>query len=108
MGEHDNKFDAEKFKEVLEAFSEKIPALLNSLTDVLYGKESAGKYGAAIAGFYRTLRDSGMNDEQAFRLTEQYMSSLNLGKMIAQAMGGRGGKEEKRWHVEVGKPGDSE
>ena len=108
MGEHENKFDADKFKEVLEAFSEKIPALLNSLTDVLYGKESAGKYGQAIAGFYRTLRDSGMNDEQAFRLTEQYMSSLNLGKMIAQAVGGRGGKEEKRWHVEVGKPGDSE
>src|SRR2546428_11523697 len=104
MSEHDNKFDADKFKEVLEAFSEKIPALLNSLTDVLYGKESAGKYGAAIAGFYRTLRDSGMNDEQAFRLTEQYMSSLNLGKMIAQAVGGRGGEEEKRGERGGGEP----
>ena len=103
-----NQMSADDVKELLGIFSEKIPALLNSLTDVLYGKTSAEKYGLAIANFYRTLKDSGMTDEQAFRLTEQYMSSLNLGKMIAQAVGGRGGKEEKRWHVEVGKPGDSE
>jgi len=79
--------DAEELKEILAVVSEKIPALLNSLTDVLYGKSSAEKYGQAVANFYKTLRDSGMTDEQAFRLTEQYMSSLNLGKIIEQAVG---------------------
>ena len=60
--------DPEQVKELLGLLSEKIPALLNSLTDVLYGKASAEKYGQAVANFYRTLKDSGMNDEQAFRL----------------------------------------
>ncbi len=87
MGEHHT--DAEEVKEILGVVSEKVPALLNSLTDVLYGKTSAEKYGLAVAGFYKTLKDSGMTDEQAFRLTEQYMSSLNLGKIIEQAVGKR-------------------
>jgi hypothetical protein len=95
---------ANELKEMLEVATQKIPALLNSLTDVLYGKVSAAKYGEAVANFYRTLKESGMTDEQAFRLTEQYMSSLNLAKIIGQAVGGRQGKGEKHWRVEVGKP----
>jgi len=84
----------EEVKELLEAFSEKIPALLNSLTDAIYGKDASAKFGAAVADFYRTLKGSGMTDEQAFKLTEQYMSSLNLGGMIAKAMGKRREGEE--------------
>jgi len=90
MAEKDKAEKAEELKEVLAVVSEKIPALLNSLTDVLYGKTSAEKYGQAVANFYKTLRDSGMTDEQAFKLTEQYMSSLNLGGIIGQAVGGHG------------------
>ena len=77
----------EEVKELLEAFSEKLPALLNSLTDSIYGKEASAKFGAAVADFYSTLKKSGMTDEQAFKLTEQYMSSLNLGGIIAKAVG---------------------
>ncbi len=90
----------EDIKEVIAVASDKIPALLNSLTDVLYGKNSAEKYGQAIANFYKTLRESGMTDEQAFKLTEQYMSSLSLGKIVEQAVGQRhhGGS----WHGHAG------
>ena len=42
-GEEMSDNDAEEVKEILEVVSEKIPALLNSLTDVLYGKEQATK-----------------------------------------------------------------
>jgi len=76
-------------KEMLEVFSEKVPTLLNSLTDAIYGKDASAKFGAAVADFYKTLKGSGMTDEQAFKLTEQYMSSLNLGGMIAKAVGKR-------------------
>src|SRR2546427_8877957 len=95
--------NAEEMKELLGLFSEKVPALLNSLTDVLYGKASAEKYGQAVSNFYRTLKDSGMTDDQAYRLTEQYMSSLNLGKIIeaggserGRPPGSEGGREEIR------------
>ena len=88
------EFEPEDFKEILNVVGEKIPSLLNSLTDAIYGKEASTKFGTAIANFFKTLKDSGMTDEQAFKLTEQYMSSLNLGGMIAKAFAHRGEGEE--------------
>ena len=85
--EEHGMMNADEVKELLEAFSEKIPTLLNSLTDAIYGKDASAKFGAAVADFYQTLKETGMTDEQAFRLTEQYMSSLNIGGMIANAVG---------------------
>jgi hypothetical protein len=76
--------DVEEVRELLSIVSEKIPALLNSLTDVLYGTEAAAKYGQAVAGFYRNLRDSGMTEDQAFELTKTYMANLNLAGMIGK------------------------
>ncbi|MFQ6107738.1 MAG: hypothetical protein ACE5QF_09195 [Thermoplasmata archaeon] len=93
--------DAEEVKEILEVVSEKIPALLSSLTDVLYGKEQATKYAQAVAGFYKALKESGMTDEQAFELTQAYMSSLNLPGMIGKAIGGK-----KQMKIKVGDEDD--
>ena len=87
MTEGKNGMRAGEMKEMLEVFSEKVPAILNSLTNAIYGKDASAKFGAAVADFYKTLKGSGMTDEQAFRLTEQYMSSLNIGGMIANAVG---------------------
>ncbi len=87
--------DAEEVKEILTVVADKIPALLTSLTDVLYGKDQAAKYGEAVAGFYSSLKAAGMTDAQAFELTQQYMSSLNIPGMIGKAMsGGFGGGED--------------
>ncbi|HLE53852.1 MAG TPA: hypothetical protein VI999_01240 [Thermoplasmata archaeon] len=94
MSDEGHDFKPEDLKEIMSVISEKIPALLNSLTDTIYGKDASAKFGTAVANFYKTLKDSGMTDEQAFKLTEQYMSSLNLGGMIAKAFSHRGGREE--------------
>lgn len=93
--------DAEEVAEILEVVSEKIPALLNSLTDVLYGKDQAMKYAQAVAGFYKALKESGMTDDQAFALTETYMSNLNLAGMIGDAMGGK-----RKMKIRVGDEND--
>ncbi len=90
MPEKEHEFKPDDLKEILNTVSEKIPALLNSLTDTIYGKDASAKFGQAVANFYKTLKDSGMTDEQAFKLTEQYMSSLNLGGMISKAFAHRG------------------
>ena len=87
MTDREHQMDPEAMKEMLEAFSEKIPTILNGLTNAIYGKDASAKFGAAVADFYKTLKGSGMTDEQAFKLTEQYMSSLNLGGMFAKAFG---------------------
>lgn len=94
MSEEEHNFKPQDLKEVMNVISEKIPALLNSLTESIYGKDASAKFGTAVANFYKTLKDSGMTDDQAFKLTEQYMSSLNLGGMIAKAFSHRGEREE--------------
>ncbi len=86
--------DPEQIKDILNFIGEKLPVLLDDLTNAIYGKEASTKFGSAVSNFYRTLKDSGMSDEQAFKLTEQYMSSLNLGGTIAKAISSRGRVED--------------
>lgn len=88
-------FDPGAFREALDALGEKIPALLRGLTETIHGKDEALKFRSAAGNFYRTLKGSGMTDEQAFRLTEQYTSSLNFGGRIAEALAHR--REGEGW-----------
>jgi len=102
--------DVDDVKGIFAVFSEKLPPLLNSLADVLYGKEQSVKYGQAVAGFYKSLKDSGMTDEQAYELTKQYMSAMNLGGMIGQAIrgGGGGGGQGLAFKIKKGDRGDED
>jgi len=92
MGE--DKEDVEELREVLTIVSEKVPALLNQLADVLYGKDRAQQYAKAVAAFYKELKDAGMSEEKAFQLTQDYMSAMNVGKLMGghgiPGMGGHG------------------
>jgi gamma-glutamylcysteine synthetase len=80
----EDKEDVENLKEILTVVSEKVPQLLSQLADVLYGKERAAQYGKAVATFYKELRDAGMSNEQAYALTQEYMSAMSLGKMMGE------------------------
>jgi hypothetical protein len=79
--------DPEKIKEILDIVSEKVPGLLKELSDVLYSPEQAKQFGVSIATFYKELKEAGMSDEEAFQLTQQYMSTLNLAKSMHGKMG---------------------
>ena len=81
---HDNEQmpDPEKIKEILNVVSDRVPELLRSLGDVLYGPDQAKKFGKAAAVFYKELKGTGMSDEQIFELTRQYMSSLSIGNVV--------------------------
>jgi len=82
MHNHDEMPDPEKIKEILEVVSEKVPGMLKELSQVLYGTDQAKNYGIAISTFYKELKNAGMMDEQAFELTKEYMSTLNLGSIF--------------------------
>jgi len=86
MSEHNNMPDPQKIKEILDVVGEKIPGLLKTLSELLYGAQSAKQYAAAAATFYKELKAAGMTEEQAFELTQQYMSTLNLGNLMGRAM----------------------
>ena len=84
MSNHEGMPDPEKIKEILDVVSEKIPGLLKQLSELLYGPKSAKQYAEAAAIFYKELKSAGMTDEQAFELTKQYMSTLNLGNLMGR------------------------
>jgi hypothetical protein len=79
----------EDIKEILDVVAEKIPDLLEKLSDILYSQENAVKYGDAVATFYKRLIDAGMDNDQAFQLTEKYMSSLSPMSAMSDAMSKR-------------------
>lgn len=84
MHEHDefDMPDPEKIKEILNIVSDKIPELLKELSGVLYSPEQAKQFGLAGATFFKEMKAAGMTDEQAFTLTNQYMSTLSFGSAM--------------------------
>ena len=84
----DDKQDAKEVKEILEVVSVEIPKLLESISNVIYKSENAEVMGKSIAAFYKQMKEAGMDEKQAFELTQQYMKSFSLGGMISSAIGG--------------------
>jgi len=82
MHEHNEMPDPEKIKEILNVVSDKIPELLKELSGVLYSPEQAKQFGLAGATFYKELKAAGMTDDQAYALTQQYMSTMSLGSAM--------------------------
>jgi len=74
--------DADKIKDILDVVTEKVPGLIKELSNLLYSPGSSKNFALSAATFYKELKAAGMNDEQAFELTKQYMSTLSLGNMF--------------------------
>ncbi len=101
--------DAEEVKEILDAVSEKVPKLLNDITEALFSAEKAEKFGESVAKFYKSLIEAGMDTDQAFELTQKFMDSSSPGGMISKALGGLGGgggNIHKEVHIHGGHDND--
>ena len=93
--------DAQEVKEILEVVSEKVPKLLEEITEALFSPEKAEKFGETVAKFYKSMVDSGMSPDQAFELTQKFMDSSSPGGMIANALGGLGGSGNVHKEVHI-------
>ena len=98
MGPHDRRYDhqmpdPEDIKKILDAVGDRVPELLKKLSSVLYDLEQAKKFGKAAGTYFQELKSMGMSPEQAFELTRQYMSSLNVGQVFSHV-----GKDHKFHH----------
>jgi hypothetical protein len=80
--------DAEEVSEILDAVSDKVPKLLNDITEALFSAEKAEQFGESVAKFYKSLIEAGMDSDQAFELTQKFMDSSSPGGMISKALGG--------------------
>ena len=75
--------DAEEIKEILGAVSTEVPALIKSIIGAVFSEEAGRNMGKAAASFYKELKDSGMPDNVAVKMTEDYISVFtSLGDLL--------------------------
>ncbi len=85
--EKNGKNKGEDVGEILAAVSEHVPKLLNEITEALFNAEKTEAFAESVAKFYKSMIDSGMDEERAFELTNKFMDSSSPGGMISKVLG---------------------
>jgi len=91
--------DVEELREVLKVISEfidKLPKLISELMEAIYATDIGEKLGKSIGEYYKKLKESGIPEEVAIRLTENYARESQtpmkiLGELIARLSGSKSG-----------------
>lgn len=85
------KMDAENVKEILGVVSSEVPALVKSLLASVFSEEAGKSMGKAAAAYYKELKNGGIPEQVAVKMTEDYMKTFtSLGNMLR----GGGRREE--------------
>ena len=81
--EKDTKTEAKEVKEILSAVSTEIPTLIKSVLSSVFSEEAGRNMGKAAAAYYKELKNGGLPDQVAVKLTEDYMRTFtSLGDMM--------------------------
>ena len=84
--ERDPKRDAEEVKEILSVVSTEIPALIKSIVASVFSEDAGRSMGKAAAAYYKELKDGGLPESVAVKLTEDYMRTFtSFGDLLRHA-----------------------
>jgi hypothetical protein len=85
----DRKMEPENIKEILSVVSSEVPALIKSLLASVFSEEAGRNMGKAAAAYYKELKNGGLPEQVAVKLTEDYMRTFtSIGDML-RSSGGR-------------------
>ncbi len=93
--------DVEELKEVMNTLKDTVPALIKGIVDALYSSQSAEDFGKQVADFYKSMIEAGMNNEQAFELTKQFMESRDIVGILKKVLSEGNWGKWKNENVEV-------
>ncbi|MGA2308074.1 MAG: hypothetical protein ABSG57_00825 [Candidatus Bathyarchaeia archaeon] len=89
----DRKMDPENIKEILSVVSSEVPTLIKSLLASVFSEEAGRNMGKAAAAYYKELKNGGLPEQVAVKLTEDYMRTFtSIGDMLRSSGGGRHGE----------------
>lgn len=75
--------EAEEVGAILQVVSKELPSLIKGLVSAVFSEEAGREMGKAAGAFYNELKDRGMPDEIAVRMTENYVSVFtDLGNIM--------------------------
>ncbi|HKZ94033.1 MAG TPA: hypothetical protein VJ249_05575 [Candidatus Bathyarchaeia archaeon] len=99
------KLGAEEIKQILGVVSTEVPGLIKSIIASVFSEEAGKSMGKAAAAFYKELKDGGMPDAVAVKMTEDYVGVFtSLGDMLKKG----GGSGKIQLGVGKGKQGEHE
>ncbi|MEM0358208.1 MAG: hypothetical protein QXL77_07565 [Candidatus Bathyarchaeia archaeon] len=100
--EKEEKEDIEELREVLSVVSKEVPALIKGIIGSIFSEEAGRDMGRAAAAFYKELKEAGLPEDVAVKMTEGYMSAfMSLGEVLKQAVGGGKKVESKELEKEI-------
>jgi len=83
------RVDANEVKQILGVVSTEVPGLIRSIIASVFSEEAGRSMGKAAAAFYKELKDGGMPDAVAVKMTEDYIGVFtSLGDILKKAGGG--------------------
>lgn len=94
----DKQPSAQEVKEIMNVISTEIPKLLESISDTMYSQDKAENFAKSVAAFYKSMKDAGMDDKQAYELTQKFMANFSVGGMIGQFFQGKAWEGKKEGH----------
>ncbi|MBU1158576.1 MAG: hypothetical protein KKE24_04475 [Candidatus Thermoplasmatota archaeon] len=94
MTEMGDDMKPQEIKELLQVVGTEIPKLVESIMKTMYNAENAESMAKGVAQFYKSMKDAGMDEKQAYDLTQQFMASFSLGGIISKAVAGRGSRDD--------------
>jgi hypothetical protein len=81
--EKDAKYKAEELKEILSAVSTQIPEVIRNILASVFSQEAGRSMGKAAAAYYKELKNGGMPEQVAVKMTEDYMKTFtDMGQMF--------------------------
>lgn len=78
--------DIQKLKELMETLNETIPDLISGVMEPIYNAEDSKKLAKSTIKFYKELTNAGMEKEQAYRLTREYLKGRDVGSLIREVL----------------------
>jgi hypothetical protein len=93
--------EVEELKLVLSTVSTEVPALIKGIIASVFSEEAGRSMGKAAAAFYKELKESGIPNDVALKMTEDYMSTFtSLGDMFKRFGKGKELTPEKEKELE--------
>ncbi|MBS7628006.1 hypothetical protein KEJ36_04260, partial [Candidatus Bathyarchaeota archaeon] len=87
--------DAEELAQVLETVSTQIPNLIRGLIFSVFSEEAGRNMRRAAASYYKELKEGGIPDDEALKMTREYVAVLTeVGKALGKLTGGGKGTIE--------------
>lgn len=88
--EKDPKKEAENIKEILGVVSTEVPTMIKSILASVFSEEAGKNMGRAAAAYYKELKNGGLPEEVAVKLTEDYMRTFtSIGDMLRGSVIGK-------------------